>query len=953
MRTLLLLAVLLALGAGAWIVLAPDRGADPGADFAPADAAASAAVLDPDSGAGAELARSAATAAGDASGLESRARLQARLLAPSGGAAAGAELRAAWPAAAAMAAAADAQGFARLELDPADDLPSLSVGGDYWSGLPLPQESLPAAGTIRDLGVWTLAPASRLVGRVLDPLGAPAAGARIELRRAAAALAGAESAVAVAAVVADARGEFTIPGVAAGDYFLRADADGCGAATSAPIALRGRQEDVAAELRLAPGALVTGRLRHAAGGSLEQARVLLWEERPDAGAGPTAAEILRRGAAVAADGSFAVRGADGRRLLLCAAAPDSSIERAPVAGLPIDLTLQPRLIVRGRVLAGGQPAADAEVRLRPPGGTGAVARTDAQGDFTFENVEPGPYQLWAAAAAGSCERFPLIVGAGLAEQWLELASGPGLAVRVTDALGAPLAKARVTVTPDDLWAYAFEGEWEWSERDLRPAEGVESEAGAPAPAAGGPDRPTDAAALSGRPQRVVLVPRSAQTGADGIARFADLPQGVWHVAAERAGYRPDDDLVDLDLRSARDVTLTLEPAGALRVLLADEDGRPVPDTRVQLLWRPVVQGEEEGQASVSQRTDASGTAQWSGLAAADYVLRWHSDPLQIARGPGAGENAPAAADSVHPEREMRVRLEAGEAREVRFVARGAALATVRIERGGIPLPFARAALVAGPLTPELIESLRFFDLEAGAQSADGAGRVTLPAVAPGSYVLLVRPGGAAPAHGEAVELRPGAQELRVALPAGSVRGRALGAAGALAGATVLLLPPSAERVIPELDRLGAESSASADAAARLRAAQSGPGCAAITDAEGRYRFESVPPGPYRLQIHAPPYSMLELPAVQHDGRSELDLGDSRLQGAGAIAGELPAGAAGRWVELASEAGAARFAAADAAGRWLCDALEPGAWTIRVWPADPAAAALSVLVPADALVQAGR
>jgi len=976
MRILLILAALLALGAGIVFVLPPSRAADPGAESggAPAAADGSAAGAGPRAGAdrdpasGAALERGAAPGPDAAAGTALRARLQARLLAPSGAAAAGAELRARWPAATTRVggpadaareahldreerAAADARGIALLELAPADGAPLLSAGGDYWCGLPLPQEDLPAAGATRDLGAWTLAPASRVVGRVLDPLGAPAAGARVELRRAGGALSGAESAATVAAAVADERGEFRIPGVAAGDYLLRADSDGCGASAGAPLTLRGLQEDVAAELRLAPGGLVTGRLRRASGGSLDLARVLLWEERPDAEAAPAAAEILRRGVPVAADGSFALRGADGRRLVLLAAAPDSSTERAPVTGRPIELTLHPRMSVRGTVLAGGLPAADAEVRLRPPGGSGAVARTGPDGAFVFEDVEPGPYQLWAAAAAGSCERFPLIAAPGLEDQRLELVAAPGLEVRVTNALGAPLADARVTVAPDDLWAYAFEGEWEWSERDLRPAENAAAEEGAPAPAAAsGLDRPAAAAAPAGRPQRIVLVPRSARTGADGVARFADLPQGVWHVEAERAGYRPGEDLMDLDQRPARELTLALQPAGALRVLLADEDGRPVPGTRVQLLWRPVVQGEEEGQASISQRTDATGAAQWSGLAAADYLVRWHSDPLPIARGGATGENAPA--DTAHPERETRLRLESGESREIRLVARGAALATARIERGGLPLPFARAALVAGPLTAAQIESLRFFDLEEGAQSADGAGRVALPAVAPGSYVLLVRPGGAAPAHCEAVELRAGAQELRVALPAGSVRGRALGAAGALAGATVLLLPPSAERVIPELDRLGAESSASVDAAALLRASQSGPGCAAITDAEGRYRFETVPPGPYRVQIHAPPYAMLELPALAHDGKAALDLGEARLRGAGAIAGELPAGAAGSWIELASESGAARFAAADSVGRWLCDALEPGAWTIRVWPADPATPALPVILTADALVQAG-
>jgi len=62
--------------------------------------------------------------------------------------------------------------------------------------------------------------------------------------------------------------------------------------------------------------------------------------------------------------------------------------------------------------------------------------------------------------------------------------------------------------------------------------------------------------------------------------------------------------------------------------------------------------------------------------------------------------------------------------------------------------------------------------------------------------------------------------------------------------------------------------------------------AAVTDADGRFRFQDIPPGDYSLHVQKRPYLQDSFPVSVHKSTDE-DMGDINVKLKGAIAGAIP------------------------------------------------------------------
>ena len=258
----------------------------------------------------------------------------------------------------------------------------------------------------------------------------------------------------------------------------------------------------------------------------------------------------------AADGGFTLPGLAEDRWVVSATAPGFSEARA-VRAFPLTAPLDLRVVrtarVAGQVLGvDGQPAV-AEVLI--VGSAIWPARTvhaDASGQFAFESVPPGVYEVEARGALASAEpRRGLVVEEG-ARIVLTLALSPGRTLRgtvVDDATGAPIANAEIVVAES---------------------------------------------ALSSTPR----VTRSDATGAFQISGLRD---GVDAIVTARSEGRVS--LVAQPWRGT-DLTLRLRPTGIVEGFVLDQDRRPIEGAQIEV-WGQSADGQpiavSEGTASFASR----------------------------------------------------------------------------------------------------------------------------------------------------------------------------------------------------------------------------------------------------------------------------------------------------------------------------------------------------------------
>lgn len=312
----------------------------------------------------------------------------------------------------------------------------------------------------------------------------------------------------------------------------------------------------------APAAEIRGVVTGPGGRPLARATVMIAAVQPDQGgsrrprsAAPTSKPQL---VATGPDGSFLAKDLVGRsfavRVVADGMAPFTAKEIP--AGASVRVNLKPGLTLRGRVLdrASRAPIGGATVEAADPDsapfGRAAVrkATADEQGAFEFRDLAPGTVSLAAFAPAHSratLARVPVPTPAGRdgapgPEPLLMLGPGGRLSGRVTLPGGQPAPDVSVRLEPK-----VIELRSRLEERDVF-------------------ETLTDAAG------RFVL------EGLPAGNEYALRARKEGHPPAERGPYRIEagTDVSDIEIR--------LESGAALRLRLADADGRPVDSARFWL-----------------------------------------------------------------------------------------------------------------------------------------------------------------------------------------------------------------------------------------------------------------------------------------------------------------------------------------------------------------------------------
>jgi len=833
----------------------PEEAADPAAQAADAPAAgAPGAGADQEPGAGATRTEVQASAGNTSPGLGGSgfgkwkfegpsALIRARLVDPSGKAATGAEARKAhsdapegWAVAVSRPGEKEeskeppvpVNADGRVEIAvPAGQALHLEFGGPYWRAQTRRIQAL-RPDEVADFGEIALTPASRLVGRTLGPQGQPLAKVQTRLRAADAGMFW-EGHALIQSRQSDEKGVVVFEGVPLGRFRIEGETTGYASSQIEALEVRSAPGDVPFELKLDPGAQISGRVVDADRRPVAQADVFLF--RQDQGAFywgdyqppfPDREPDGRSGA----DGSFVVTGLpkDGSAVVIGARAEGqvSGFAKKVKAGMAEVTVVLPRALgLRGRVLGNGDaPVAGAKVRLtqKTPWGWDedkASTDSDADGNFALTGLAPGEFLLHAVAAGSEAEPLPLTLDRELSDIVLRVAQRPALVVRVTDSEGRPLARTNVEI----------------------------SVAGAPVHD-GGNTLMIDGGSSFSFSQGPSWGD-NAQTEEDGRARFYGAPSGELRIQARHADWARADVTYSYTGGAAETEVVLLRPAQLL-VRVTDGAGGLVRNVSVRL------RNSATGRETEEQRTDNLGRAFWPDLLQGPWEIL-HGAGDSAGHGWFGGDmvfaDSSEAAAPPPPQAGMPVELVAGQCIEKELVLNDLAVVTVRVLRNGAP-----AADVFARLEARSEENgMSWGGMHGGGPSGlatDGRGMVVLDPVSAGKYDLIVRPSRNAPDTRQEVELIAGPQTLTARLNGAEVRGIVRSPGGPVVGARMSLSPYSPDGE-PEARSSMVISMVTSDGSMGIEFSEDNGGSTmASSDQDGEYLFEDVPEGQWVVKSQA-------------------------------------------------------------------------------------------------------
>jgi protocatechuate 3,4-dioxygenase beta subunit len=391
-----------------------------------------------------------------------------------------------------------------------------------------------AVPTVRDLAVrpgenrldFKLGPGLEIAGRVVDDAGAPLGGARV-------ALSAGDSLPHETASGDD--GSFHFPGLRGGAYRLSAQLQGFATVSQEVRLADAPRRDV--ELRLGSGGAVAGRILGLSPEQLAQVRVLANR----AGEGPGSSlgiEADPKGEYRIGDlspGEWTVIVTVG----LLGRSARGQVQLPPgVPEVRLDLEFPSGFTLSGRLLRAGQPLPGALVGVQGTDvETNGLGRSDTQGGFRIDGLQPGTYELTVRSlAAGQLHKESLDITANReVEIDLPAAEVRGKVVDADD--GSPIAEATIAL------------------EQVQP----------------------DGAGIAGLLGRV-------QTGPDGAFVVEGGAEGDYRVVARKDGYAPAEAPVHLAAGGGvDDVKLSMTPATGLRFTVRDATGNPPPAVSAALL----------------------------------------------------------------------------------------------------------------------------------------------------------------------------------------------------------------------------------------------------------------------------------------------------------------------------------------------------------------------------------
>ncbi|HVG10366.1 MAG TPA: carboxypeptidase regulatory-like domain-containing protein [Thermoanaerobaculia bacterium] len=424
---------------------------------------------------------------------------------------------------------------------------------------------------------------------------------------------------------------------------------------------------------------------------------------------------------------------------------------------PLEITLEPGTFLEGFVRdSRGNPIPEASIFLQGPPEKGftAIVQVDEEGHYEASDLEPGPVQVQATSRRGPSAHASLEIRPGRNRLDLKLSEGTEVSGRIVDAQGSPIPGASLHLRPIPReeqpqvflgesqavssadGSFLFQGVDDGEYRLLGTRQGFAPAAllglqVAGAPVSGLELRLGPGAVIRGRllgldpaaVSRVRVTAFSTESGetflqgvvdSSGSYRIQDVSAGEWNVMASfnspdmvtaRVEVSPGNMEVVQDLEFPSGFTLTG------RVLL---DRSPLPRAQVM-----VYSTNQEKPAGGQRETAYDGTFRVDRLPAGTYSLS-----VMTATGPIHAQTLDISGD-----RDLTIEIATG-AVEGRLLS-----------PEGLPIAGASISLAAEQTQGAILGP---------SASSDDQGAFALPGVPAGTYKMLVRAAGFAPAESQVV-----------------------------------------------------------------------------------------------------------------------------------------------------------------------------------------------------------